>query len=146
MGYYIDIKTNRDMELLYYISGVLSVGLIYGVILLRNVKSSHIDLASKYQSQSNVSSIRNADLVSRLEDMESWVNDIQSKMETDHYEGLSKLNKRVDELMNLAVENKDKALNVEIRQNSEFSKAFSEIQQLKATIKDLQQGDFLSRY
>jgi len=134
------------MELLYFISGILSVGVLYGVRLLRSVKSSHTDLASKYQSNSNISSIRNADLVSRLEDMEVWVNDIQSKMETDHYEGLSKLNKRVDELMNLAVDNKDKALKTELFQNGNIEKAFSEIQQLKASLKDLQQGDFLSRY
>ena len=134
------------MELLYFISGILSVGVLYGVRLLRSVKSSHTDLADRFQSNSNISSIRNADLVQRVEDMESWVNDIQSKMETDHYEGLSKLNKRVDELMNLAVDNKDKAVNVEIRQNNDISKAFSEIQQLKATIKELQQGDFLSKY
>ena len=134
------------MELLYFISGILSVGVLYGVRLLRSVKSSHTDLTDRFQSNSNISSIRNADLVQRVEDMESWVNDIQSKMETDHYEGLSKLNKRVDELMNLAVDNKDKAVNVEIRQNNDISKAFSEIQQLKATIKELQQGDFLSKY
>ena len=134
------------MELLYFISGILSVGVLYGVRLLRTIKSSHTDLTDRFQSNSNISSIRNADLVQRVEDMESWVNDIQSKMETDHYEGLSKLNKRVDELMNLAVDNKDKAVNVEIRQNNDISKAFSEIQQLKATIKELQQGDFLSRY
>ena len=134
------------MELLYFISGILSVGVLYGVRLLRSVKSSHTDLTDRFQSNSNISSIRNADLVQRVEDMESWVNDIQSKMETDHYEGLSKLNKRVDELMNLAVGNKDKAVNVEIRQNNDISKAFSEIQQLKATIKELQQGDFLSKY
>ena len=134
------------MELLYFISGILSVGVLYGVRLLRAIKSSHTDLTEKYQSQSNISSLRNADLVSRLEDMEGWVTDIQSKMETDHYEGLSKLNKRVDELMNLAVGNKDKALKTELYQNGNIEKAFSEIQQLKASLKELKQGDFLSKY
>jgi len=134
------------MELLYFISGILSVGVLYGVRLLRTIKSSHTELTTRQQSQSNISSLRNADLVSRLEDMEGWVRDIQSKMETDHYEGLSKLNKRVDELMNLAVDNKDKALKTELYQNGNIEKAFSEIQQLKANLKELQQGDYLSKY
>ena len=67
-------------------------------------------------------------------------------MEEDQYKNLSKINKRVDDLMNLAVENRDKAAGRELSVNKDISKAFSEIQQIKAILKGMNQGEFLSRY
>ena len=134
------------MELLYFIGGILSVGVLYGVRLLRTIKSSHTDLEAKYQSQSNISSIRNADLVSRLDDLENLTTDVQKQMEEDQYKNLSKINKRVDDLMNLAVENRDKAAGRDLSVNKDISKAFSEIQQIKAILKGMNEGEYLSRY
>ena len=134
------------MELLYFISGILSVGVLYGVRLLRKIKSTHTDLELKYQSQSNISSIRNADLVQRLDDLESLTTDVQKQMEEDQYKNLSKINKRVDEIMNLAVVNRDKAAGRELSVNKDVSKVFSEIQQIKAILKGMNQGEYLSRY
>ena len=89
------------MELIYFISGVLSVGVIYGVRLLRGVKSSHTELLERYQSQSNISSIRNADLDDQLDGLKLLIGDIQSKMENDQYKNLSELNKKNQELSGL---------------------------------------------
>ena len=134
------------MELLYYISGVLTVGIIYGVILLRRIKSTHTEVIDKYHTQTNISAIRNRETVEKLEDLEIFVRDIKEKMETDQYKNLSKLNKRVDEIMNLAVVNRDKAAGRELSVNKDVSKAFSEIQQIKGILKGMNQGEYLSRY
>ena len=67
-------------------------------------------------------------------------------MEEDQYKNLSKINKRVDELMNLAVENRDKAAGRDLSVNKDISKAFSEIQQIKAILKGMNEGEYLSRY
>ena len=67
-------------------------------------------------------------------------------MKEEQYKNLSKINKRVDELMNLAVENRDKAAGRDLSVNKDISKAFSEIQQIKAALKGLNQGEYLSRY
>lgn len=64
------------MELLYFISGVLSVGVLYGVKLLRTVKSSHTELLKRHQSQSNISSIRNADIDDAIDSLKLLVKDI----------------------------------------------------------------------
>ena len=77
------------MEILYFIAGILSVGVIYGIILLRSVKSSHTDLLARHQSQSNISSIRSVDVDEAIEDLRLLVNDIQSNMEKDQYESSS---------------------------------------------------------
>ena len=88
------------MELLYFISGVLSVGVVYGVRLLRSVKSSHMELLARHQSQSNISSIRNADIDDAIDDLKVLIGDIQASMEKDQYENLGNINngaKQIDE-------------------------------------------------
>tara|TARA_B100000497_G_C7538275_1_gene325924 strand:- start:532 stop:828 length:297 start_codon:yes stop_codon:yes gene_type:complete len=86
------------MELIYFISGILTVGVVYGVILLRTVKSSHAELLTRHQSQSNISSIRNADIDDAIDSLKLLMNDIQSSMEKDQYENLSEINKRIKKI------------------------------------------------
>ena len=135
------------MELIYFISGILTVGIVYGINLLRHVKSSHTELLAKYQSQSNISSIRYGDLGDDLKAVEDLVMDIQTKMEKDQYATFSEINKTISEVKALAVSNKDKALKTEINQNNDIAKAFTEIQTMKNQIRALgEDPNFISRY
>ena len=135
------------MELIYFISGILTVGIVYGINLLRHVKSSHTELLAKYQSQSNISSIRYGDMDEELKGLKILIGDIQSKMEKDQYENLSEINKTISEVKDLAVSNKDKALKTELYQNGNIEKAFNEIQTMKNQIRALgEDPNFISRY
>ena len=135
------------MELIYFISGILTVGIVYGINLLRYVKSSHTELLAKYQSQSNISSIRYGDMDEELKGLKILIGDIQSKMEKDQYENLSEINKTISEVKGLAVSNKDKALKTELYQNGNIEKAFNEIQTMKNQIRALgEDPNFISRY
>lgn len=135
------------MELLYFISGILTVGVLYGVKLLRTVKSSHTDLLARYQSQSNISSIRYGDLNDDLKTVEELVMDISSKMEKDQYESVAGINKELELL-------KGQVYNIQERQdqgNQQKMKLISdninEIQQLKQGIKNLSQNpNFTTNY
>ena len=80
------------MELLYFISGILSLGIIYGIILLRTIKLSHDDLLARHQSQSNISSVRFSEMVDDMGSLSNLVRDIESGMKTDQYENLAKIN------------------------------------------------------
>jgi hypothetical protein len=135
------------MELLYFISGVLSVGVVYGIKLLRTVKSSHTDLLARYQSQSNISSIRNADLDDQLDSLKLLIGDIQANMEKDQYENLSEINKTIKRIETRVNKNIDMIgqSNAVFTKNS--SDAFNEIQQLKNNLKSLgQDPNMLNRY
>jgi predicted nuclease with TOPRIM domain len=135
------------MELLYFISGILSVGVLYGVILLRNVKSSHTDLLARLESQLNISSLREADKLGKIEDLNELVMDIQSNMEKDQYENLSSINKELESLSNLANETKSKLGESNAVLNKNITDAFNEIMQLKNNLKALSQDpNMLSRY
>jgi peptidoglycan hydrolase CwlO-like protein len=131
------------MELLYFISGVLSVGVVYGVYLLRTVKSSHTDLLARHQSQSNISSVRQEDLKQEVEDLKTMIMDIQSNMEKDQYENLGNINKRMKELDTVVYGNLEKIDQSNQVFTKNMSDAFSEIQQLKNNIKLLSQDNFI---
>ena len=131
------------MELLYFISGILSVGVLYGIWLLRTVKSSHADLLAQYQSHSNISSIRYEELVDEVKYCKDLMVTIQDSMEKDQYSSVAEINKKIEAIAQLA-----NAINVREAQaakltETNFSKTFSEIQQLKKNIKLLGQDNFI---
>ncbi len=127
------------MELLYFISGVLSVGVVYGVRLLRSVKSSHADLLARHQSQSNISSIRNADIDDEIDNLKVLIGDIQSSMEKDQYESLSEINGKLRDGILLAEANNRKIADNAKVFNKNVTDAFSEIQQIKNALKIMAQ-------
>jgi len=135
------------MEILYFIAGILSVGIVYGITLLRSVKSSHTELLARHQSQSNISSMRYGDLSDDLKTLEDMVMDIQSNMVKDQYKSLSEINGKLRDGILLAESNNRKiAENAKVF-NKNVTDAFTQIQQLRNNIKALgqdQQG--VSRY
>ena len=135
------------MEILYFIAGILSVGVVYGVTLLRSVKSSHTEMLARHQSQSNISSIRSIDVDEAIEDLRLLVNDIQSNMEKDQYESLSEINGKLRDGILLAEANNRKIADNAKVFNKNVTDAFTQIQQLRNNIKALgQDPNMLSRY
>ena len=128
------------MELLYFISGVLSVGVLYGVRLLRLIKSSHTELLARHQSQSNISSMRSIDVDEAIEDLRLLVSDIQSNMEKDQYESLSEINGKLRNGILLAEANNRKISENAKVFNKNVTDAFSEIQQVKNALKIMAQN------
>jgi hypothetical protein len=132
------------MEILYFIAGILSVGIIYGIILLRSVKLSHTDLLARHQSQSNISSMRSIDVDEAIEDLRLLVNDIQSNMEKDQYESLSEINGKLRDGILLAEANNRKIADNAKVFNKNVTDAFTQIQQLRSNIKALAQDPNMS--
>ena len=135
------------MELIYFISGILTVGVVYGVILLRSVKSSHTELLSSFNKSSYISSTRRAELREELDDIKVMIMDIQSNMEKDQYESVSGINKRIERLDIMLKDTIGKTEFASQSNEKNFSTIFSEIQQVKGSLKALgQDPNMLSRY
>lgn len=135
------------MEILYFIAGILSVGIVYGITLLRSVKSSHTEMLARHQSQSNISSMRMSDVNEATEDLRLLVNDIQSNMEKDQYESLSEINGKLRDGILLAEANNRKIADNAKVFNKNVTDAFTQIQQLRNNIKALgQDPNMSSRY
>jgi|TARA_B110000908_G_scaffold170150_1_gene228903 DNA-binding transcriptional regulator GbsR (MarR family) len=128
------------MELLYFISGILSVGVIYGILLLRTVKSSHTDLLARHQSQSNISSIRFSEVVDDMDSLNILVQDIQSGMEKDQYESLAKINADLKKVSELAQSTNTRLSEANRVFTKNASDAFTEIQQVRNNLKVAIQG------
>ena len=135
------------MELIYFISGILTAGIVYGANLLRHIKSSHTDLLDKYQSQSNISSLRYSEMGEMIKEMKLYVNDIQDKLSKDSYTETTRLLGKIKDYSNELDDVRSK-LNKDINMTEKsFNKVFSDIQSLKNQIKALgEDPNFLSRY
>ena len=96
------------MEILIYISGLLTaLGTVIGIIAFK-LNKKYVDLLGKTQSISNISSIRNAEYNSKLEDLKILIGDIQNAMEKDQYENLAEINGKLNETILLAERNNRK--------------------------------------
>ena len=127
------------MELLYFISGILSVGIAYSIVLLRKNQSSYADMSARLQSHLNISSLRYEEMNEDLKAVEDLVMDLTSKMEKDQYASVSEINKKIGEISEMT-----NAMNVRLGEsNKVFTKnasdAFTQIQSLKNTLKSLGQ-------
>lgn len=135
------------MELLYFISGILTVGVGYGVVLLRKVKSSHTELLERYQSQSNISSIRESDFDVKIKDLNTLLLDIQGKMEKDQYASISEINERIKFLEGLISKNTQNTNNAANTFNKDIAEVFSQINQLKRNLNKIgEDPNMVSRY
>ena len=135
------------MELIYFLSGVLTVGVGYGVVLLRKVKSSHTELLKRYQSQSNISSIRESDFDVRIKDLNTLLLDIQGKMEKDQYASISEINERIKFLEGLITKNTQNINKSANTFNKDIAEVFNQTSQLKRNLKKLgEDPNMVSRY
>ena len=135
------------MELLYFISGILTVGVGYGIVLLRKVKYSHTDLLERYQSQLNISSIRESDFDVKIKDLNTLLLDIQGKMEKDQYASISEINERIKFLEGLISKNTQNTNNAANTFNKDIAEAFSQINQLKRNLNKIgEDPNMVSRY
>ena len=135
------------MELIYFISGILTVGVGYGVVLLRKVKSSHTELLERYQSQSNISSIRESDFEVKIKDLNTLLLDIQGKMEKDQYASISEINERIKFLEGLITKNTQNINNAANTFNKDIAEAFSQISQIKRNLNKIgEDPNMVSRY
>tara|TARA_Y100000361_G_C10967394_1_gene242057 strand:+ start:57 stop:464 length:408 start_codon:yes stop_codon:yes gene_type:complete len=135
------------MELLYFICGILSVGITYAVVLLKKNQSNYHDALARLQHHQNISSIRSGDMKEKIKYVEDTMIDIQSNMEKDQYKNLSKINERLKVLDELANANSTRISESNTVNTKTMTDAFNEIQQIKNNLKALgEDPNFLNRY
>lgn len=128
------------MELLYFISGILSVGITYSIVLLRKNQSNYTDALARLQSFMNISSIRVEELKEKVGVVEEKYSDIVLKLEKDQYSSVSEINNRIGELSKMTnVMNERVSQNQKILETS-ISRTSTEINTLKNNLKQLSQN------
>ena len=135
------------MELLYFICGVLSVGITYAIILLRKNQSNYHDALARLQHHQNISSIRNKDLSESVDSLKLWSKEIKNKLMKDQYESVTEISKEVERLRAMTTSVNKKLGDSNIVFNKNITDVTSEIQQLKRNIGTLGKNpDIIDRY
>ncbi len=127
------------MELLYFISGILSIGTVYAIVLLRKNQSNYHDALARLQSFQNISSIRYKELDEDLKNLEQVSNELLLKLEKDQYSSVAEINKELGEVRKLANSTNNKLGESNQVFNKNVNDVLREIQQIKTNIKILGQ-------
>ena len=127
------------MELLYFISGVLSIGTVYAIVLLSKNQSNYHDALARLQSFQNISSIRHRELDEDLKNLKEVSNDLLSKLEKDQYSSVAEINKELGLVRELANATNNKLAESNQVFNKNVNDVLREIQQIKTNIKILGQ-------
>jgi len=128
------------MEILFFINGILFLGMIGGILLLRQMNISNKDLEKQIQDQINSSYINNGNLWDELTYIKNLVLDIQFNMEKDQYENLSNLKKGMEILQSDTKKDRERINFLYTNSDKINGSVFSEIQQLKQNIKSISQN------
>ena len=130
------------MEILVYISGVFTAALIVSIVSFLRTNKKYTSLLESNQHITNISSIRNAEVNERLDEMMDIVRVIQSD-----YVPNGELSGKID-----GIDRELRELSKIMARNRTFAEQdkvqwLNEISQLKQNIKQLgEDPNFLSRY
>jgi len=142
------------MELIYFISGVLTVGTVYGVLLLRKVKSSYDEVLEESSRLYSLTQMTQDEISGKFDSVRGQLIEVLDnneklgkQMSDDAYAGNTELNQRITDLsktFNQQGNNNKKLFDVA---DSQFRKINSDIQILNGALKRFQDDpDLKARY
>lgn len=135
------------MELLYFVGGIISGGFVYGGVLLYRLNRRVIDALDRLQSAQNISGLRYAEALEEVDSVKALMYDIKEDMETNSYDTISNINKRLELLEKIEESTANNFVRFKGITESSFGKLNTEIQTLKNNLKALgQDPNFLNRY
>jgi hypothetical protein len=142
------------MELIYFISGVLTVGTVYGVLLLRKVKSSYDEVLEESSRLYSLTQMTQDEIAGKFDSVRGQLIEVLDnneklgkQMSDDAYAGNTELNERITDLaktFNTQGLSHKKLFDIA---DSQFRKINSDIQILNNALKRFQDDpDLKARY
>lgn len=142
------------MELIYFTLGYLLTVTGYGIVLLIKTKSTHELLLEELHSYGEISRKEydnilnlNQKMEKSLEEVSEYYIGVQQQIQTDAYEGNTKLNQRITDLVRLFNEQGNKNKRLFDMVDKQLRQQQNEIQQAKNTLKKIvDDPTILARY
>ena len=135
------------MELIYFILGLLTAAVLYGVYLLKRVYQSHTEVLAHNQSVINHSAIEYADMKDELKELESYIVVVKEALEKDSYQNIVELKKELDLTSRLAMDVSNNLTQFTRVVNDDLGKHYTRLNDLGNKINSLSQDpNFLQRY
>ncbi len=135
------------MELIYFILGLLTAAVLYGVYLLHRVYKSHTEVVLHNQSVINHSSIEYAQTREELDLLKQYINSVKEGMEKDSYQSIVDLKKEVDLTSRLAMDVSNNLTQFTKVVEGDLGKQYTRMNDLANKVQGLSQDpNFLQRY
>jgi hypothetical protein len=135
------------MELLFFLSGVLSVAWLYNVYQLRKIQREYTNVLAQLQSVLNITSLRNGEVNEKLDETNLYIQDVKDVLEKDSYTGINELGSRLtgfETSFKLITDRNNNFINTT---EGEVRKIYNEIQNTQAMIRALKEDpNFNNRY
>ena len=85
------------MEILFFISGILSVAWLHGVFQVRKIQREYTEVLASLQHTSNISSLRYGETNEKLDETNLYIQDVKNTLGKDSYSGINELNLKLEE-------------------------------------------------
>lgn len=135
------------MELLFFISGILSVAWLHGVFQVRKIQREYTEVLARLQQSTNISSLRYGETIEKLNETNLYIQDVKSSLESNTYTGINDVGKRLTEFENSFKSVTDRNNSFINTTEIEIQKLYGEIQNTQAMIRALKEDpNFNNRY
>jgi|TARA_B100000780_G_scaffold392_1_gene338 hypothetical protein len=84
------------MDIIYFVIGILTTGVIYVIYQLRSVRSSHATILVRHQSHTSTTNSRYAELSAKIDYTSDQLKAIRDMMGKDKYQSANLMAKRLD--------------------------------------------------
>jgi peptidoglycan hydrolase CwlO-like protein len=135
------------MEIIYFILGLLTAAVLYGVYLLHNVYKSHAEVIAHNQSVINHAAIEYATVKEEVEKLNQYISSVRESLEKDSYQGIVEVKKELNLVADLAKVTSDNLTQFSKVVEGDLGKQYTRLNDLGNKIKGLSQDpNFLQRY
>lgn len=135
------------MEILFFISGVLSVAWLHGVFQVRKIQREYTEVLASLQHTSNISSLRYGETNEKLDETNLYIQDVKDTLGKDSYSGINELNLKLEEFETSFRTVTDRNNNFIGITEGEIKRIYGEIENTQAMIRALKEDpNFNNRY
>ena len=135
------------MEIIYFILGLLTAAVSYGVYLLHRVYKSHAEVIAHNQSVINHAAIEYATVKEEVEKLNQYISSVRESLEKDSYQGIVEVKKELNLVADLAKVTSENLTQFSKVVEGDLGKQYTRLNDLGNKIKGLSQDpNFLQRY
>jgi hypothetical protein len=135
------------MEILFFISGILSVAWLHGVFQVRKIQREYTEVLASLQHTSNIISLRYGETNEKLDETNLYIQDVKDTLGKDSYSGINELNLKLEGFETFFRVVTDRNNNFIGITEGEIKRIYGEIENTQAMIRALKEDpNFNNRY
>tara|TARA_B110000971_G_C19829418_1_gene417251 strand:+ start:152 stop:559 length:408 start_codon:yes stop_codon:yes gene_type:complete len=135
------------MEILFFISGILSVAWLHGVFQVRKIQREYTEILARLQHTTNITSLRYGETNEKLDETNLYIQDVKDTLGKDSYSGINELNLKLEGFETSFRTVTDRNNNFIGITEGEIKRIYGEIENTQSMIRALKEDpNFNNRY